>query len=302
MPSITKLLRLATLPETRSLIGRATTSGSIRDVAYRARTDRVGLARDSSIRHTCGGGRASPSRTPRPTSWRGSGWCSFPDPTDGSPGRPDGWWVAVARVDNSLDVTSSTTRKLITRCLRQFAEHGVRIVRLDAVGYAAEGRAVNRHDYTSDEIQVALDRSVVRRVIDLVRLRNTHPAFEGDLLVEAIDGHAVRLRWQHAECSPDPRRRLRRWPGLRDRRGPRRVPLALGDLTGNQRRLRAPRRRIPSSSRSPSASARPSTRSRDCRGATRMPRGDYALPTAAPWSRDGSPRGRRLTPDAWRRT
>ena len=46
MPSITKLLRLATLPETRSLIGRATTSGSIRDVAYRARTDRVGLARE----------------------------------------------------------------------------------------------------------------------------------------------------------------------------------------------------------------------------------------------------------------
>ena len=46
MPSISKLLRLATLPETRSLIGRATNSGSIRDVAYRARTDRVGLARD----------------------------------------------------------------------------------------------------------------------------------------------------------------------------------------------------------------------------------------------------------------
>ena len=83
------------------------------------------------------------------------------------------------------------------------------------------------------------------------------------------------------ESRPDPRCRLRRWPGRRDRRGPRRVPLALGDLTGNQRRLRAPRRRIPSSSRSPSASARPSTRSRDCRGATRMPRGDCALPTAA---------------------
>jgi len=46
MPSITKLLRLATLPETRSLIRRAAASGSIRDVAYRARTDRVGLARD----------------------------------------------------------------------------------------------------------------------------------------------------------------------------------------------------------------------------------------------------------------
>ena len=46
MPSITKLLRLATLPETRRLIGRATASDALRDVAYRARTDRVGLARD----------------------------------------------------------------------------------------------------------------------------------------------------------------------------------------------------------------------------------------------------------------
>jgi hypothetical protein len=46
MPSITKLFRLVTLPETRSLIGRARTSGSLRDVAYRARTDRVGLLRD----------------------------------------------------------------------------------------------------------------------------------------------------------------------------------------------------------------------------------------------------------------
>lgn len=46
MPSINKLLRLATLPETRRLIGRATASDALRDVAYRARTDRVGLARD----------------------------------------------------------------------------------------------------------------------------------------------------------------------------------------------------------------------------------------------------------------
>ena len=46
MPSITKLVRLMTLPETRSLIGRAATSGSLREAAYRARTDRVGLLRD----------------------------------------------------------------------------------------------------------------------------------------------------------------------------------------------------------------------------------------------------------------
>ena len=59
-----------------------------------------------------------------------------------------------------------------------------------------EGRAINRHDYTSSEIQGALDRPVVHRLIDLIRLRNDHPAFDGDLTVEADAEHAIRLHWQ----------------------------------------------------------------------------------------------------------
>lgn len=47
MPSIVKLARLMTLPETRSLVRSAATSGAIRDVARRARTDRAGLLRDA---------------------------------------------------------------------------------------------------------------------------------------------------------------------------------------------------------------------------------------------------------------
>ena len=66
----------------------------------------------------------------------------------------------------------------------------------EAVERTGEGRAINRHDYTAGEIQVALGRSVVRRVVDLVRLRNTHPAFDGDLHVDANNDHSVRLRWQ----------------------------------------------------------------------------------------------------------
>ena len=48
-------------------------------------------------------------------------------------------WTSFGTADWSeqidLDVTSPATRALITRWLRQFAERGVRIVRLDAVGY-----------------------------------------------------------------------------------------------------------------------------------------------------------------------
>ncbi len=46
MPAATKLLRLATLPETRRLLTAAARSDSLRGVAHRARTDRVGLARE----------------------------------------------------------------------------------------------------------------------------------------------------------------------------------------------------------------------------------------------------------------
>jgi hypothetical protein len=35
--------------------------------------------------------------------------------------------------------------------------------------------------------------------VDLVRLRNTHPAFDGEMCVEAITDTALRVRWQHAE-------------------------------------------------------------------------------------------------------
>jgi len=46
MPSVTKLFRLATLPETRRAVVVAARSEALRDVAHRARSDRSGLVRD----------------------------------------------------------------------------------------------------------------------------------------------------------------------------------------------------------------------------------------------------------------
>lgn len=46
MPSILRLARLATLPETRTLIVAVATSTTVRDVARRVRTDRAGLVRE----------------------------------------------------------------------------------------------------------------------------------------------------------------------------------------------------------------------------------------------------------------
>jgi sucrose 6(F)-phosphate phosphorylase len=65
-----------------------------------------------------------------------------------------------------------------------------------AVARTGDGRAVNRHDYTREELESELARPVVRRVLDLVRLRNTHPAFDGALTVE-IDSTSLLMRWQN---------------------------------------------------------------------------------------------------------
>jgi len=68
-----------------------------------------------------------------------------------------------------------------------------------AVQRAGDGRAINRHDYTQDEVHGALRRPVVGRLLELVRLRNTHPAFDGSLQVEC-DGHSrLALRWENGE-------------------------------------------------------------------------------------------------------
>jgi sucrose phosphorylase len=64
-----------------------------------------------------------------------------------------------------------------------------------AVERTGEGRAINRHDYTRAEIDRALERPVVRRILDLIRLRGTNGAFNGRLEVETPGPSALRLRW-----------------------------------------------------------------------------------------------------------
>jgi sucrose phosphorylase len=66
-----------------------------------------------------------------------------------------------------------------------------------AVQRTGDGRAVNRHDYSAAEVEAALERPVVRRILELVRLRREHPAFQGDLAVTLEDGARLRLAWSH---------------------------------------------------------------------------------------------------------
>ena len=65
----------------------------------------------------------------------------------------------------------------------------------EAVERTGEGRAINRHDYTAADIETALGRPVVRRILDLVRLRKEHPAFDGELEVAMEGASLLRLTW-----------------------------------------------------------------------------------------------------------
>ena len=64
-----------------------------------------------------------------------------------------------------------------------------------AVARTGEGRAINRHDYTTAEVEAALERPLVRRIIELIRLRATHPAFAGRLSITVPDRTSLRLTW-----------------------------------------------------------------------------------------------------------
>ena len=46
------------------------------------------------------------------------------------------------------------------------------------------GRDINRHYYTSTEVAKELARPVVQRLMDLIRVRNEHPAFGGAFHLE----------------------------------------------------------------------------------------------------------------------
>lgn len=58
---------------------------------------------------------------------------------------------------------------------------------IDLMERTKNGRDINRHYYTVDEVEREQERPVVRAVRELMELRNTHPAFhlEGDIGVEA---------------------------------------------------------------------------------------------------------------------
>ncbi len=70
---------------------------------------------------------------------------------------------------------------------------------IELVERTKQGRDINRHDYTSDEIETALELPVVKKLFQLMRLRNLHPAFGGELEVHQTEDSFIRLSYTSGE-------------------------------------------------------------------------------------------------------
>ena len=58
-----------------------------------------------------------------------------------------------------------------------------------------EGRDINRHNYSLNEIKKEVTRDVVRRLFKLIRFRNEYPAFDGEFTVLDSTEKKIHLLW-----------------------------------------------------------------------------------------------------------
>jgi sucrose phosphorylase len=60
------------------------------------------------------------------------------------------------------------------------------------------GRDINRHYYNEDEILQQLQRPVVQRLINLIKIRNTHPAFQGQFKLLSHTDYTITVEWRQS--------------------------------------------------------------------------------------------------------
>jgi len=61
------------------------------------------------------------------------------------------------------------------------------------------GRDINRHYYTPEDVEQALQRPVVQSLFELIRFRNQHPAFNGTFSLPETEDSQIALRWDNGD-------------------------------------------------------------------------------------------------------
>lgn len=67
---------------------------------------------------------------------------------------------------------------------------------LELLARTQVGRDINRHYYSAQEIEANLRRPVVAKLIELIRLRNLHPAFGGSFELHETGDDTLELGWR----------------------------------------------------------------------------------------------------------
>ena len=61
----------------------------------------------------------------------------------------------------------------------------------------SEGRDINRHYYSAQEVEAESQRPVVRRLFELIRFRNAHGAFAGEFNLLSGSDQDICIEWRH---------------------------------------------------------------------------------------------------------
>lgn len=74
---------------------------------------------------------------------------------------------------------------------------------VDAVIKSGEGREINRHNFSSEEIEQSVQKKVVKRLLKLIKFRNNYEAFDGEFTVQDCPKDEIRFAWNKGDkhCS-----------------------------------------------------------------------------------------------------
>ncbi len=68
-----------------------------------------------------------------------------------------------------------------------------------AVERSGEGRDINRHNYSINEVGEEIQRPVVKRLISLIKFRNEYDAFNGEFQVQESEDWLLKLSWKKGQ-------------------------------------------------------------------------------------------------------
>lgn len=65
----------------------------------------------------------------------------------------------------------------------------------------ASHKEINRTNLSVEDVEAGLRKKVVLDQLELIRLRNTSPAFRGELEIKNVGPHQLHLTWRHNETT-----------------------------------------------------------------------------------------------------